>query len=147
VSAPLIFVRDGRTLPFIPVSIAALRRIRASCEKRVYATATYMALLELANEDRTDRIAITQKLLADRVGAGRTTVQAAITDLEQAGLLQITERNHGGQRLENEYIVVEPDDESDTPARHTSKGRSRHGRPSPATRAATPRRGRRGRRG
>lgn len=127
-TAPLLFVRDGRTLPFIPVSLAALKRIRERCDKRVYATATYMALLELANEDRTDRVAVTQKLLAERVGAGRTTVQAAITDLEAAGLVLVQERSHGGQRLENEYVVIEPGDESDTLARHT-------GDPSPATRA------------
>lgn len=122
-SAPLIFVRDGRTLPFVPVSLAALKRIRERCEKRPYAVATYMALLELANEDRMDRVAVTQKLLAERVGAGRTTVQGALAELQGAGLVVVHERIHGGQRLENEYVVVEPSDESGTPARETGDPR------------------------
>jgi len=119
----LIFVRDGRTLPFVPVTTAALTRIRERCEKRPYATAAYVALLELANEDRVDRVAVTQKLIAERVGAGRTTVQNAIGELADAGLLIVKERTHGNQRLENEYIVIEPSDESDTPARHTGDPR------------------------
>lgn len=123
VSSPLIFVRDGRTLPFIPITTVALQRIRDRCQKRPYATATYVALLELANEGRADRAAVTQKLISERVGSGRTTVQAAIDELRDAGLVVVIERVHANQRLENEYVLVEPDqaagddDESGTPAR------------------------------
>lgn len=116
-STPLIFVRDGRTLPFVPVTIAALNAIRQACElprddgsRRSYphALTVYMALLELANEDRSDRIAVTQKELGARAGMSRSTVQAGLSDLQAAGVLQVHERRHGTTRIENEYVIVEP---------------------------------------
>jgi hypothetical protein len=128
----LMFVRDGRTLPFVPVTIAAMEAIRALPKRRPYAIATYMALLEFANEDRSDRVALAQREIVARVGAGRTTVQTALDDLQSVGVLRIVERVHGNARVENEYVVIEPSDESDTLARDT-------GDPSPATRAANPR--------
>jgi hypothetical protein len=43
VASPLMFVRDGRTLPFIPVTAAALEAIRrATPKRRPYAVTTYM---------------------------------------------------------------------------------------------------------
>jgi hypothetical protein len=126
----LMFVRDGRTLPFVPVTVASQEAIRRHVPKRrPYAVATYIALLEFANEDRSDRAAVTQRNIVERVGAGRTTVQAALVDLQAAGVLRVIERHHGASRIENEYIVVEPSngrDESDTPARHTSDPRPPH---------------------
>lgn len=123
----LLFVRDGRTLPYVTVTAAALQTIRERCEKPPFALAAYMALLELANEDRTDRVAVTQKLLSERASIGRTTVQHALTDLERVGLLVVRERKHGGQRLENEYVVVEPGAVDDTLARDTGDPRPRDG--------------------
>lgn len=145
-ASPLLFVRDNRTLPFIPVTVAAMIAIRTRVGSgRPFAVATYMALLELANEARADRAAVSQKDLVARVGAGRTTVQQALANLQLAGVLLVLERNHGGARLENEYVVIEPDqDVSDmapppatratpppatraTVARHTGDGRPPHG--------------------
>lgn len=127
----LVFVRDGRTLPYVPVTIASQQAIRKHVPKRrPYAVATYVALLEFANDDRTDRVAVTQRDIVQRVGAGRTTVQAALTDLQAAGVLRVIERTHGASRIENEYVIVEPSeerDESDTPARDTGDPRPPHG--------------------
>jgi hypothetical protein len=113
----LIFVRDGRTLPYVPVTIAALDAVRATCEmprkggeRRSYphALATYMALLELANNDRADRVAVTQRDLSEKAMASRSTIQAALGDLEEAGVVVKREQIHGRARVENEYVVVEP---------------------------------------
>lgn len=130
-SSPLVFVRDGRTLPYIPVTVAALEAIRtATPKRRPYAITTYMALLEFANEDRTDRVALSQRILVERVGASRTTVQAALADLQGAGVLRVVERVHGNARVENEYVVIEPAERSATsftPARDTGDPRPPHG--------------------
>lgn len=126
-TSPLVFVRNGRTLPYVPVTVAAMIAIRTRVEgNRPYALATYMALLEIANEGRSERVAVTQRELVERVGAGRTSVQKAIADLQVAGVLLVLERNHGGARLENEYVVVEPDQDVSDMA------------PPPATRATPP---------
>ncbi|MCA1571680.1 MAG: GntR family transcriptional regulator [Chloroflexi bacterium] len=123
----LVFVRDGRTLPFVPVTVAAMQAIRERIAKRrPYAMATYVALLEFANENRSDRVAVTQRELVERVGASRSTVQAALGDLQGAGVLIVREQTHGASRVENEYVVVEPGEpsaESDTPARDTGDPR------------------------
>jgi biotin operon repressor len=148
----LIFVRDGRTLPYIPVTIAALQAIRKTCEQRraddtrrsfPHALATYMALLELANEDRSDRAAVSQKDIGERAGCSRSTVQGAISDLATAGVLDVHERHHGATRVENEYVVIEPAGQSATdctPARQKgdprpSERQHAHARPSPPTEA------------
>lgn len=145
-TSPLLFARDGRTLPFIPVTVAAMVAIRERIpRRRPVAVSTYMALLEFANEARADRAAVTQREIVERVGAGRTSVQQALEDLRDAGLLVVNERRHGGARLENEYVVIEPDQElpdtapspatratpppatQATVARHTGEGRPPHG--------------------
>jgi hypothetical protein len=128
----LLFVRDGRTLPFVPITVAALTALRERVPKRrPYAVATYVALLELANENRADRVAVTQREITDRVGASRSTVQTALADLVEAGVLVIFERSHGAARIENEYVIVEPDEQgatSDTLARDTGDPRPSHRR-------------------
>lgn len=113
----LIFVRDGRTLPFVPITIAAMDAIREATPKgRPYAVATYVALLELANQDRADRVAITLASLTEMVGAGRTTVREALTRLVAAGVVEVREQMHGRGQLAHEYVVCDPTAESDTPA-------------------------------
>lgn len=118
-----MFVRDGRTLPFVPVTVEALEALRAVCAtpragdgpaRRSYphALATYMALLELANGRRTDRVAITQPDLAAHACASRSAIQRALGDLEEAGVLERREQVHGSGRIENEYVVIEPSKES-----------------------------------
>lgn len=141
--SPLIFVRDGRTLPWIPVSQAALDAIRNTCApagedepKRNLGAArsTYLALLELANEDRADRVATSQKAIIERTGFGRTAVQQALQTLVEARVLEVAERRHNAVRLENEYVVVEPPESTSeatpppatraTPARYTGSSRA-----------------------
>lgn len=123
----LMFVRDGRTLPYVPVTIAAMAAIREQTPKRrPYAVTTYLALLEFANENRADRVALSQREIVERVGASRSTVQAALIDLQAAGVLIVHERIHGNARVENEYVIVEPGSrgaESCTPARDTGDPR------------------------
>lgn len=136
-----MFVRDGRTLPYIPVTIAALNAIRAVCEQprgaqaRSYphALATYVALLELANRSRGDRVASGQTQIADRAGASRRAVQRALTDLVDAGVLEIHEQHHNEARIENEYVIVEPPPRlSDAGVASDRRSRARPSRPSDA---------------
>lgn len=116
VNSPLVFVRDGRTLPFIPVTVAAVGAIRQVDKRhRSYAGWTYINLLELANEGRSDRVAVTQREIVERVGAGRGTVQAALGHLQSVGVLLVEERFHGRGRQENDYVVVEPDTQQTAP--------------------------------
>jgi DNA-binding Lrp family transcriptional regulator len=123
----LVFVRDGRTLPFVPVTIVAMEAVRAATPKRrPYAVTTYLALLEFANENRADRVALSQREIVERVGASRSTVQTALADLQEAGVLVVNERIHGNARIENEYVIVEPSGDratSGTPARDTGDPR------------------------
>lgn len=139
-----MFARDGRTLPFVPVTVAAMAAIRdATPKRRPYATATYVALLELCNEERTERVAISVPMLAERVGAGRTAVKTALVDLRAAGVVEVREQFHGRGQIENEYMVIEPSQEgaqsdtpgretTDPPGRHTTGPRSPHDRPARA---------------
>jgi hypothetical protein len=113
-----MFVRDGRTLPYVPVTVVALDAIRGTCEtprsageRRSYphALAVYIALLELANDERADRVAVTQRDLAEKARTSRSAVQAALGDLQAAGVVEKREQAHGRARIENEYVVVEPE--------------------------------------
>jgi hypothetical protein len=133
-----MFVRDGRTLAYIPVTLAALTAIRTTSEtprdggaRRSYphALAVYMALLECANRDRADRAAVTQRELGDLSRTSRSAVQTALDDLVAAGVLVVRERLHGGSRVENEYVIVEPERGAvnDTPARTKGDPRLSHG--------------------
>ena len=63
-SSPLIFVRDERTMPFIPVTAVALDLIHDAerPNRRAYTRSLYLALLQCANEARADRVAVTRKL-------------------------------------------------------------------------------------
>lgn len=107
----LIFVRDGRSLPFVPVTCAALAAIGAATPARrvAYARSLYLALLELANDDRTDRVAVSRKELGELAGCSRDLVSDLRPILEAAGVVRVVERQHGGQTLEHEWIVVEPE--------------------------------------
>lgn len=105
-----MFVRDGRTLPFVPVTSAALAAITAAVPARriAYARSLYLALLELANDNRADRAAVTRKVLGERSGCSRDLVSDLRPLLEAAGVVRVHERTHGGQVLEHEWVVVEP---------------------------------------
>lgn len=118
-NSPLVFSRDGRVLPYVPVTLASIGAMHAQSDipreggqKRNYpiALATYMALLVLANENRSDRTAISQGDLAAKAGTSRESVQRALGDLVEAGVVVLHKRSHSGLRIEHEYVVVEPPD-------------------------------------
>lgn len=112
-SSPLLFARDGRRLPFVPVTLAALAAIAAAAEdapgrRLAYARSLYLALLELANEGRGDRVPVSRKVLGERSGCSRDLVSDLRPLLEAAGVVVVRERAHHGQTLEHEWVVVEP---------------------------------------
>jgi hypothetical protein len=117
-SSPLIFVRDGRSLPFFPVTQAALDAIRhaittsppaAGHAKRLpQARSLYLAILELANELRGAEVPASRKRLGELAGMSRDLVSDLRSLLERAGVVRVEERDHEGQRLENVWIIVEP---------------------------------------
>lgn len=126
-SSPLIFVHDGRTLPFVPITTAALVALRTTCEqpreggeRRSYphALAVYVALLEFANDARESRVALNQTDLAKGSGMSRRTVQRVLDDVEAAGVVEVRQRTHGMMRTESEYIVVEPPVNESATLRH-----------------------------
>jgi hypothetical protein len=124
-SSPLLFVRDGRTLPFVPVTAAALEAIAAHTpsRRRAYARSLYMAVLELANEARADRVPVSRKTLGERSGCSRELVSDLRPMLEAAGVVVVHERTHAGATLEHEWVAVEPDpqppeERAPVPARH-----------------------------
>lgn len=124
----LIFVRDGRTLSYIPVTCVALDAIRGETTRerlaaqklaaatgdgepgvaRPYVLGTYMALLEAANSARSARAEVSQRHLATVVGTSRATIQRALQTLIRARVVEVLTRTHAGQRVESEYVIVEP---------------------------------------
>lgn len=109
-SAPLVFVREGRTLPFVPVTMQALRAISDAAPPRrlAYARSMYLALLEHANEQRGDRAALSRKALGERTGCSPDLISDLAPILVKACVIEVHERHHAGQRLENEWVIVEP---------------------------------------
>ncbi len=127
-----MFVRDGRTLPFVPVTQAALDAISAAVTPRrvAYARSLYMAVLEVCNEHRESRMPVSRGELATRAGISRRLVSELRPELEQAGVVQVTEQQHGTLQLENEWTVVEPVSQTHPPSRSV---------PTPVTERATSR--------
>ena len=117
-----MFVRDGRTLPFVPVTTAALEAIRAACADQPrrlgYARSLYLALLELANAARESRVALSRKTLGAQAGCSPELITDLRGLLEAAGVVVVHERVFDNQRLENEWVVIEPG-LSDPPAAQT----------------------------
>jgi hypothetical protein len=114
-SAPLVFVRDGRTLPFVPITTAALDALSTiPRRRRAYARSLYLALLELANEARGDRADVSRRTLGERAGCSRDLVSDLAPLLMEAGVVEVRERFHDNARMENEWVVVEPPAAPDT---------------------------------
>lgn len=117
-SSPLIFVRDGRSLPYFPVTQAALDAIRraiadsppaAGHSKRLaVARSLYLALLELANSQRGHEVAASRRTLGDMAGMSKDLVSDLRSLLERAGVVRVEERQHEGQQLEHVWTVTEP---------------------------------------
>ena len=106
-----MFVRDGRTLPFIPITTGALEAIRAAVEVRgqlPYAISVYTALLERANDERAATTEPTSyKVIEELSGASRSSIKRALATLKVAGVVVVHERLAGG-RAEHTYELVEP---------------------------------------
>lgn len=128
-----MFVRNGRTLPYVPVTLAALRAIDAVVPQRrkAYARSLYLALLDLANEAQGDRAAVTRRELGERAGCSREMVSDLRPLLEQAGVVVVYERQHGGQTLEHEWCVIEPGQVIDAQPETTTPVPARHDPPVP----------------
>ena len=119
-SSPLIYVRDGRTLPFIPVTQASLNAIAAADAEKsgsesqpsrlAAARSVFLALLELAFEHHGIRVAISNRMLGDRAGVSRSIVKLVRPVLESAGVVEVNERRVGSHQIENEWVIVEPGD-------------------------------------
>lgn len=122
----LIFAVDGRSLPFIPVTEAALKAIHSGvpAKRLVYARSLYVAVLELVNEDRASRASLSRKQLGARAGVSADLVSDLAPLLEEAGVLQVNERWVGDQRVENEWVVIEPGQQRCTPEVPTPVARS-----------------------
>lgn len=79
----------------VVITAAALDAIRAATpERRPFAIATYVAMLEMAGAR------LTRPLLAERVGIGIADVEMALSDLAAAGVLEAGP--------DGTYVVVEP---------------------------------------
>lgn len=111
-SSPLLFARDGRTLPFIPVTLDALSAIQSNTPRRrlAYARSLYLALLEIANDRRAARVPISRRLLSERSGCSPELITDLGPVLEDAGVLRVVRRTHAGEKLENEWVIVEPNE-------------------------------------
>lgn len=114
-SSPLIFVRDGRTLPYFPVTHNALAAIEAAATARedepvrlAAARSLYLALLELANRDRSARVPASRRRLGELAGISRDLVSDVRLVLERAQVVRVVERFHENQQLEHEWLLCEP---------------------------------------
>jgi hypothetical protein len=97
----LIFVRDERTLPYVPVTMLALARIDDTVRpnRRAYARSLSLALLQCAAD---------RKRLGGLAGMSADLVTDLVALLEAAEILRVEERYHDNQRIENEYVLTEP---------------------------------------
>lgn len=111
-------VSDGRTPPFIWVTIAALQAIRTGLEDEdpglTQVRSVYGALIEVANEKRARATVgeagasfrATRERVGKLSGASIRTVSRSITALERVGVL-LVEREED-QQLPSRYTLVEP---------------------------------------
>ena len=108
-------VRDERRFGWFPITRAALQAIREAAPPRrlSYAIALYTSVVDLANEHRGQSIAVSRKQLSELSGASRELISDLRPVLEAAGVVRVVEHHHGNERTENEWIVVEPDVESE----------------------------------
>jgi len=109
-SAPLLFARDDRLLPYFPVTLDALAAIaeHVPAKRLAYARSLYLAILEAANKERDSRAAISRKSLGTLTGCSPDLISDLAPLLEKAGVLQVISRVHDGQRLENEWVAITP---------------------------------------
>jgi hypothetical protein len=118
--SPLIFVRDGRTLPYFPVTHNALAAIEiaASADEEAprrlaAARSLYLALLEMANRGRSARVPASRKRLGELAGISRDLVSDVRPILERAQVVTVIEHHHAGHRLENEWVLCEPPEQAE----------------------------------
>lgn len=106
-------LRDLRDVPFFMVGTDASQAIRAAFKgkRRTSAVAVYQALVERANEARSQRFRSTRKAVGEYAGTTPRTVDEYVAEFERMGLLRVTrERTEDGLNLPNlwELLSVEP---------------------------------------
>lgn len=122
-------IRDGRATPFCWQSTSTLRYIREHWEATrpnlVNGLAVYMAMTELANEDRA-RTAVGNDSagfeayrsdICERAGGvSKATVDRSLAELERMEVLEVKRRRKGKVNLPSVYVLREP------PAEKRSEG-------------------------
>ena len=87
-----------------------LRRIRTRLENSASALLVYVALSEIASEEKgASTFQATQRTIADRAGVSRRTVQTFLPELARIGVIRIEKRDdHGDDRYTLLTAIVEP---------------------------------------
>lgn len=113
-------VRDGRNLPFFPVIKEDLKALAAATEapgvtvKLSAVRSVYFALLELANDNRSDEAHVTRKDLSAAAGVSSRTCQEATAVLGSAGLLRM-EEIRGAASSGNAWTLTSPPESNRQP--------------------------------
>ncbi len=86
-------VQDRRRIPFFMVGKPDLAQLAKTCDSRLlpYARSVYFALLELANDQRSDEVAASRSELAQRGGVSVATLKRCVPVLRDAGLVSMHE--------------------------------------------------------
>jgi hypothetical protein len=114
-------IQDRRRAPFFYQTQPAIDCIRATVSggRRSTALAVYLVLTESANrnggEKARDGFSEKRSAIAALVGCSLRTLDRAVSDLEEAGVLEVARRNEGGAHLPNRWIIIDP-------ARATTRG-------------------------
>jgi hypothetical protein len=125
--SPLIFVRDERTLPYFPVTHNALAAIAIADDcsggpKRLAAARSlYLAVLELANEQRSASVPASRKRLGELAGVSRDLVSDLRGVLERAQVVRVEERFHDNQQLEHIWVAIEPPRQAEPVSKSVSR--------------------------
>jgi hypothetical protein len=113
-------VGDARRAPFCWQSVRALGTLRAAWDpdacRPALGLAVYVALTEIANEDRARSIAgadsdgfvATRRRIASKACVSDRSIDAAAEELERLGLLAIRRRRNGAEHLPSTYVLLEP---------------------------------------
>lgn len=109
-------MRDQRRVAWCWQSVGALGAIRSILEgkERTTALAIYLAMTEIANEQRAvdEPFRATRAAIAERAGVTKRTLDRYADIFEKLGLLEVVRRRLGDRNLPNEWALLEPPDVS-----------------------------------
>lgn len=103
---------DERRLPFFMVTKAATKAIRESFESRrgQTALAVYVAIVELANDARSESFEKPRKAIALRAMVNVRVLDSYVAELEGLGLLRVERQRAGDMNLPNRWTLTDPPD-------------------------------------